>query len=65
MAVKMGLDAAIEYRKALEPLTQSMVSEDDGDEYSENVISMASVAISLKRIADALEAANRQGVFKR
>lgn len=65
MAVKMGLGDAVAYRQAIEPLTQSMVSEDDGDVSSENVIAIASIAISLKRIADALEAANKQGAFKR
>ncbi len=51
--MKMKPDDAYALRMALEPLTYSATAEDHDQD--SNGIFMASIAISLRRIADALE----------
>jgi hypothetical protein len=58
MSVRLTPDQAFEYRKMLEPQTHNMVaypSDGKADNPNGGEIELASIAISLKRIADVLE----------
>jgi len=57
--VKMTPDDGAALRLALEPLTHSMVGEKDSGRDEGNSIAMASIAVSLRRVADALEKQNK------
>jgi hypothetical protein len=56
--VKMTPDDALKLRVALEPLTHPMVGEET-EEDAGNMIAVASIAVSLKRVADAMEKQNK------
>jgi hypothetical protein len=58
MTLKMAPNDAFALRLALEPLTQKMVAESGEFAHDDNALALASIAISLKRIADAMEVLN-------
>lgn len=66
MTIKLEVEDALAYRGALEPLTRKMVIQ-GGEVHPQDwdTIPLASIAISLKRIADGVEALLEQNKFKR
>jgi hypothetical protein len=58
--MELDIKDAVKIREALEPATHAMVGGEKGAPHADaNLISITSVAISLRRIADQLEKQNR------